>query len=199
MKCKPCPDLRDSLICTNKPRRIEGTCDFELAAENEDLFACWNQEHTEALGTPLDYWRQDLVNTKRDPLYNEPEQRIWAGPFRFKAFVEWPAQTYEAREEGARVLWEGGVYIPRLSIEESNMPGWPTEGDVIRFWQLPFFDHYGLGADSDQNIPGAGFYFDVIGVDEDGHALDNPVFTRFKLSIKRRTEFTPERRLFNET
>lgn len=200
MKCKPCPTSpKDSLIRVNSPRRIEGTCEFEFSEENEDLFACWNQEHTEALGTPLDYWPQDIVRSTVDPLYSEPEVRVWSGPFRFKAFMGWPEQTFETREEGARTLWDAMVYIPRLSVEESNMPGFPREGDVVRVWQIPFYDQYGLGVDADLDIPGSGYYFDVIGVDEDGHALDNADFTRFRLQVKRRTEFTPERRVFNET
>lgn len=193
--CPPSP--RDCLPCLNMPKRIEGTCDFDLSAENEDLFACWNQEHTDVSGTTVDYWVQDLINSKLDPLYNEPELRVWAGPFRFKAFLEWPEKTFETREEGARALWETQIYVPRLSIEESNLPGFPREGDVARIWQIPFFDQYAQGVDF--NIPGAGYYFDVINVNEDGHALDNFEFTRFKLTLKRRTEFTPERRVLNQT
>jgi len=197
MARRDCCDLnwKDFLVRTNcNPK---DACTFELNKECEELFDIWNEEHTEVAGTDIDYWIQDLVKTKRDPLYNEPTERIWAGPFRFKALVKLPQNEYEAREEGARELWTGQIFIPRLAIENSNMEQWPKIGDVIRIWSLPFYDQDAMGVD--QNIPNAGLYFDVIQTQGEGHPLDNPSFTRFQLDVKRRTEFTPERRLLNQT
>lgn len=187
----------DSLIRLDTRRTVEAAGVFAFDCENEDLFDCWTQEHTEASGTVVDYWQHDNVNTKLDPLYNEPIKRVWKGPFRIKVFAEWPDQAFEVREEGARVFWDAKVFIARLTVEQSNMGLGPTEGDVLKLWDIPFFDVYAQGVDFD--IPKAGYYFDVVGVVETGHPLDNANFTGFKLDIKRRTEFTPERRLFNET
>jgi hypothetical protein len=175
----------------------EASCTFAFDCENEELFACWAKEHTDASGTVIDYWQHDNVRTKLDPLYNEPTKRIWKGPFRIKVFAEWPDQAFEVREEGARVFWDAKIYMPRLTVEGADMEFGPAEGDVLLLWDIPFFDAYAQGADF--NIPKAKYYFDVVGVVETGHALDNAEFTGFKLDIKRRTEFTPERRLFNET
>ena len=196
--CKKCKyDEYDSLFRPNAKVSCEASCDFDLAGENEELFACWAAEHTDAIGTEVDYWQHDNVRTTLDPLYNEPECRVWKGPFRIKVFAEWPDQSFEVREEGARVFWDAKVYIPRLTVEGADMEFGPAEGDVLLLWDLPFFDAYAQGTDF--NIPKAKYYFDVVGVVETGHALDNADFTGFKLDIKRRTEFAPERRLFNET
>ena len=172
-----------------------GTIDFE--SENDELTAIWAAEQVAAEGTTIDYWIQDLEGTKLDPLYNEPECRAWVGPYRFKAFVEWPEADFQVREEGAREVFSATAWIPRLMVEGSDMDRPPLEGDVLRFWQIPFFDWFGQGVD--ENIPGAGYYFDVTSVVDDGHLLDNPSFNGFKLVIRRRTEFTPERRVLNQT
>jgi len=197
-QCSKCEfDECDSLIRTNAPVECKPACEFSLEDECQDLFACWTQEHTEATGTEIDYWSHDNVNTKLDALYNEPTKRIWKGPYRIKVHAEWPDQSFEIREEGARVSWDAKVFVPRLTVEEAGMENFPAEGDVLLLWDLPFFDAYAQGADF--KIPKAKYYFDVVGVVETGHPLDSAEFTAFKLDIKRRTEFTPERRLFNET
>lgn len=178
-------------------RKVEpaGIIDFEQ--ENEELFACWAAEQVQAEGTTIHYWSEDLLGSKLDPLYNEPEVREWKGPYEFKAWIEWPQEETEVREEGARSVYTATAWLPRLMVEESEMERLPQVGDVLRIWQIPHFDNFGQGVE--EEIPRAGYYFDVIEVQDDGHPLDNPFFTGFKLSITRRTEFTPERRVLNQT
>jgi len=178
-------------------RKVEPAGEFDLENENEELHAIWAQEQVQAEGTTVDYWSQDLIETTLDPLYNEPSERVWAGPYRFKVWVEFPSQSYEVREEGNAISWEGRMWIPRRTVEDVEMVESPKEGDVVRIWQIPHFDTFAQGMDHD--IPGAGYYFDLIGVEEDGHVHDNPEFTGFVCDIKRRTVFTPERRVLNET
>jgi hypothetical protein len=178
-------------------RKVEPAGVFDFECENEELFACWAAEQVQAEGTTIDYWSQDLVRTKLDPLYNEPERREWLGPYRFKAWVEMPQQAFESKEEGARILYSGNIWIPRLMVEESEMEEVPKEGDVLRIWPIPHFDSFAQGVDHD--IPNAGYYFDVLESQEDGHPLDNPHFDGFKMTVKRRSEFTPERRVLNQT
>jgi hypothetical protein len=178
-------------------RKVEPAGEFDLENENDELQSIWAQEQVQGGGTTVDYWIQSLEGTKLDPVYNEPEERVWDGPYRFKAFVEFPPQTFDVREEGNSIYWEAIMWIPRRTVEDVEMSEPPKEGDVVRIWQIPHFDSFAQGMESD--IPGAGFYFDVIGVEEDGHTHDNPEFTGFSCSIKRRTVFTPERRLLNET
>jgi len=183
-------------IRLNVRRKVEPAGEFDMENENQELPAIWSQEKTNGEGTTIVYWSQDIEGSTLDPLYNEPETREWAGPYRFKAFVEWPEQAYEVREEGNEINWTGRCYIPRLTIEDAEAPP-PKEGDVIRIWEIPHFDAFAQGMES--GIPHAGYYYDLTGVVEDGHVFDNPEFEGFWCDIKRRTEFTPERRVLNET
>jgi len=178
-------------------RKVEPAGEFDLESENDELQSIWAQEQVQGGGTTVDYWGEDLQGSTLDPVYNEPSERNWFGPYRFKAFVEFPPQTFEVREEGNAISWEAMMWIPRRAVEDAEMPASPKEGDVVRIWQIPHFDNFSQGADT--NIPGAGYYFDVIGVEEDGHVHDNAEFTGFSCTIKRRTWFTPERRVLNET
>lgn len=188
-------DWKSFLVRTNCDPR--DSCSFELSKECEEIFDELNAEHTNIAGTEIDFWLQDLTNSIRDPLYSEPENRIWAGPFRIKALVKLPDDVLEVREEGGRRTWTGKVIIPRLLVEQANMPAWPGEGDILRIWQIPFWDAEAMG--DDVNVPGTGLYFDVTQVNNAGFPFDNANFTRFEMDIVRRNEFTPERRLFNRT
>lgn len=179
-------------------RKVEAANEFNFEGEYEHLFSFWAQEHTTALGTTIDYFFQDREGAILDPLYNEPEKRAWDGPYKLKAWVKWPEQVLEPREEGARFTWTANLWIPRLSLEEAEIERMPEEGDVVRVWKIPFFDELSMGVDR-PDIPGAGYFFDILQTQEQGHALDNPNFTGFKFDMKRRSEFTPERRLTNQT
>jgi len=191
-KCAKVEPYRPNASCDVKPAG-----EFSLEKENMELDALWAQESTEAEGTTILYWSQNLSGANLDPLYNEPIERDWHGPFELRAFLTWPEQTYEVREEGNRVYWTGQVWIARLSVEDADMPESPKEGDVVRVWDFPHFNAFAQGMEG--GIPNAGYYYDIIGVVEDGHVNDNAEFVGFRCDIKRRTEFTPERRLFNQT
>lgn len=193
-----------------EPYRSDGPCKivpcgdlgFDLEKERAELLKCWAAEQIQAAGTTLDYYSQAVRKAILDPLYNEPEQRVWEGPYRFKAHVTKPEQNFETREEGSRILFDGGVlWIPLLSVEQSGMNDTPKEGDVVRFWQSRFFDEF-FALDFEGGSPPppeAGYYFDVIRVNDDGHIFDTANFAGFRCDIKRRLEFTPERRLTNRT
>lgn len=185
----------DSLIPFSGDVRC--SCVFDFTRENEIIHAYTAQEQAEIAGTSIHYWVQDRVNTKLDPLYNEPIERVWVGPYQIKVAVKWPDDTFEVREDGARKLWTAQVTIPRITMEKVQMVSVPEEGDVLRIWDLPFFEAVAQGVNRD--TPKAGFYFDVIRAAPDGVPLSNGLFTRYILDIKRRTEFVPERRLYNET
>lgn len=145
-----------------------------------------------AVGTPIEYYHQDILNSKHDPLYDEPLQRVWKGPFKLDAFIEFPEAEAEVREEGFRVTWSSAMAtLARSTIEAIGAPA-PQEGDVIRFWNNKFFKSFATGGGND---PGAGYYFDVVNVNDEGHVHDTASFVGFKLRLARRTEFAPERRL----
>jgi len=149
------------------------------------------EEHIQITGTPIEYYHQDLAKSRRDPLYDEPIERAWKGPYRLKGFVEYIPSQSEMREEGFRVTWNGTVFLPRKALEDLGAPS-PLQGDVLRFWENKFFQKHAAGG---REEPGAGYYFDVIHVDDDQHLFDTALFLGFKLTVARRTEFSAERRV----
>jgi len=149
-------------------------------------------EHIEAYGTDLRFWHQDHEHTKRDALYDEPVDRAFKGPYLLKGYVEYAGGTPEMTEQGMRVTWAGNIWIARSSLEAANAPA-PLEGDVISYWDVPFFAEHAVN--SEEPVPGKMYAFDVVNSDDDGHVFDSEAFLYFKLDVRRRTEFTPERRL----
>lgn len=168
--------------------------EFRLGDEERFLFDLWAQEHTQILGTPIDFWSLNTARTKRDALYDEPIERKWDGPFRITGFLTWPDSTPEAREEGFRTTWSGSIWVARKELEDKKAPS-PNEGDVIRVWNTPFHQDFGVDG---EDVPGRGYYFDLTNVNEDSHLFDRSTFVGFSSTISRRTEFTPERRLMNQ-
>lgn len=159
-----------------------------------DLFDSIAQEHTGIAGTDIEYYSHEVTKATRDPLYDEPLKRVYSGPFRVKGYVAWPDTTPEVRMEGWRTVVNAEAWISRKEIEEKGCPA-PSETDVLRLWKIPFFDKE-WAVDGD-NVPGSGYFFDVLNVNDDGHLFDSAQFVGFRLTLKRRSEFTPERRITN--
>lgn len=174
------------------PKTGPQTCGpFELTGSEGAMFDHFAQEHTGASGTEVLLWHQDLEESIRDPLYDEPIEREWQGPFKFKAWVEYIAGTPQMQEEGMTVRWQGNIWVARKELEDTGTPA-PLEGDVIKYWDNKFFAEHGVNAE--HGVEG-GYYFDVINVDDDGHVNDSGHFVGLTITVLRRTEFTPERRL----
>lgn len=166
---------------------------FALDGRDAAMFDHFAQEHTNASGTDLLLWHQNLEESVRDPLYDEPIEREWDGPFAFKGYVEYMAGTPQMQEEGMSVRWQGTIWVARKELEDSKVPA-PLEGDVLRFWDNKFFTEHSVNAE-EAALHGAGYYFDVINVDDDGHVQDSDHFVGLTITVMRRTEFTAERRL----
>lgn len=149
------------------------------------------QETNQIAGTDVDLYIVDVDNSKIDPLFRESIEARWSGPHKLKAFVEWADSTPEVREEGFRTSFTSRAWIARADLEALGL-GPPGEGDVLRFWNTPFFNAVAVDGEP---IPGAGYFFNVVDVDDDGHIGDGPSFVGFWLTLQRRTEFTPERRI----
>jgi hypothetical protein len=167
---------------------------FTLGAEESFLFDLWAQEHSHILGVEIEFWSLDVESSKRDPLYDEPIERVWEGPFKLKGYIEWPDSTPEAREEGMRTTWSASAWISRKDFEDAKAPP-PSEGDVFRVWNIPFFQGFGV---DDEKVPGRGYFFDILNVNDDGHLWDQANFVGYSFTFTRRTEYTPERRLENK-
>ncbi len=167
--------------------------EFRLGSEENFLFDMWAQEYHRIAGCPIDFWSYDVAATKKDPLYGEPTERVFRGPFRLIGHLTYPENFAEVREEGLRTTWTGTLWIARLEFEEAHCPA-PSPGDVFRAWNTPYFQG---DAVDDAAVPGAGYFFDITQANNDGHLFDNPHFVGFKCDFTRRTEFTPERRITN--
>lgn len=165
-----------------------GNGEFRLDGSELFLHDLYAQESVNASGTECDLFVRDLAKSKVDALYNEPIETAWDGPYRFLAHVEWPEFTPETGEEGMRSTWPSGIWIPRKTIEEVGARA-PREGDVVRFWKLPYFDNR---AGMQQPGPKTGFFFDITKVTDDGHINDDAVFVGFRCDLKRRSNSPPE-------
>lgn len=159
-----------------------------------DLFDSLAQEHVQISGTAIDYFSHQVDRSTRDALYDEPIKRAYAGPFRLKGYVAWPDSTPEVRMEGLRSVFNAEAWIPRKEFEDGHCPA-PNETDVMRIWKSPYFDKE-WATDGDA-VPDSGYFFDVLNVNDDGHLFDSLQFVGWRLVLKRRTEFTPERRITN--
>jgi hypothetical protein len=47
-----------------------------------------------------------------------------------------------------------------------------------------------------ENVPNKGYYFNVVNIQDDGHMMDNPDFSGFKLELRRYSEAFPENRIY---
>jgi hypothetical protein len=168
--------------------------EFRLCDGERFLFDTWAVEHVRIQGTQIDFWSLDLAKSIKDPLYDEPSKRVWKGPFRLTGYMEYAPSAPEAREEGFRTTWASSIWLARKELEEAHAPS-PFAGDVIRVWNTPFYKDDGVDG---EEVPGSGYYFDIVDADHDGHLFDNSSFVGFRCDIVRRTEFTPERRLTNK-
>lgn len=173
---------------------IMDSCTFELDGKEMCLFDSVAQEVVNIAGTEIEFFHLNLEASSRDPLYDEAIERVFQGSYVMKALVEYPDNFPVVDENGIKEQWDASAWISRSELEGKNAP-YPCEGDVIRLWKTPFFNEQSV---MDQHVPGAGYFFNVVGVDTDGHPFDGPEFVGVKVVLKRSTEYTPERRMASD-
>lgn len=156
------------------------------------LMSGYADEQAKIAGTPIDYWGLVVQDSIKDPLYGEPKERVWDGPYRIWGIFTAPESLPETKEAGVNNLFPTTASIPRAAFEAAGMQH-PGEGDVLHVWDLPLYMH--IATMEPEPPPGAGYFFDVVNADPDGYVVDSPIFATWKITLKRRTEFTPERRL----
>lgn len=166
--------------------------DFRLSDAEKALIDGYAGEQTHIAGVPIDYWCINAVDTVKDPLYAEPIDRKFIGPFRLFAVFQAPQQDVGTAEEGLSARFTSTCTIPRTAFEVAGAP-LPGPGDVLNVWNLPLY--VAQSTVEALPLPGAGYYFDVLQANPDGYINDSPTFVRWSLPLKRRTTFTPERRL----
>jgi hypothetical protein len=156
------------------------------------LFDSVAQERNKIAGTEIDLYQMNAKKTVRDPLYDEVVTPVWAGPYRLKAWVEWPETMPEARTEGFRKTFPANMWVARVDVEKVGARPL-SYGDIVHFWRTPFFDEHSVTYE--HGASKHGYYFNLTEVVEDGHLFDTPSFVGFRSVLARNTEFTPERRL----
>ncbi len=149
------------------------------------------KEHTRRIGTQVDYFCLNIPDSIIDPVYGEAIAHNFSKAFKIFGYLSWPNPSFDAREDGTHTTFTGSLWLARKELEDVGMP-LPREGDVVRFWDTAY---YNFAAANDRKVEGAGMFFDVFECKDDGHLFDSPYFVGFKLDIKRRTEFGPERKL----
>ena len=165
---------------------------FRVSDSEKALFDSYAYEQTQIAGTPLDYWTINSVDSPRDPLYGEPIERKFDGPFRMFGVFAAPQVDPNVSEEGLSETFTSTATIPRKSFEMSGIPN-PGPGDVLHAWNLPMYT--AISTPEANPLEGAGYYFDVLNANPDGYVADSPTFVRWALTLKRRSAFTPERRI----
>lgn len=188
------PPLKLKPVHQPSDNRLGEPPTFYLDATELQMWDLFAQEPIRAAGADCELFTRNLQQSKIDPLYSEPEETHFDGPYLLRVNVEWPEFTPEPGEEGMRAVWPSGCWIPRKTIEEVNARP-PREGDILRFWKLPYFDER---ASNDQHLTYAGYYFDVIKVNDDGHLHDQAAFVAFRCDLKRKSSFGPEEQFFKK-
>ena len=173
--------------------------DFDLndAVPERPLFDAFTTEHVDIHGTLIGLWKLNVSKSAIDPLYSEPTQRVYDGPYILKAWIEYPPSDPVATEDGYSLEYQHSAWIPRAPLEALGVKSSPNMGDIIQFWDKPYYaDNSTLKPDTPQ---GSGYFFELIDVDEDGYMFDSTEFAGWTLQIRRNTRFTPERKLTQET
>ena len=188
-KVKPFPNGSNSI----KPFPEDET--FTMKPKDElPLHDSVASDSVKISGTTIFYYSLDVYGSSYDALYGEPNDRKFNGPFKIQGYVAWPRNQKVVTEFGSMDVFDSNAYLVRKDVEDAKMP-LPSSGDVLGFWNIFFFDkQWGIDGILDQN---AMFFFDVLNVNTDGHLYDSPYFVGFKLTIKRKTNFSPERRVSN--
>lgn len=149
------------------------------------LFDLIAMEQAELMGDDVNYYAIDRKLSKIDPLYGEYAARNVNGPFLLPGIVKWPKIAPSFQAEGLLLEFDGMIWIARGHLDLYSAP-YPTEGDIFEMWRTPFHD---------ARSKGTGMFFDVIKSEDGGHLNDTASFVTFQLTVKRRTDFAPERKI----
>ncbi len=160
-------------------------CGFKLDQQSGFLDEM-NREIGSAGGTAVSYWqlRQDQ---NYDPVYGEADTRSgFLGPFTFSATLEYDEEgnyTQDASEEYVEREYDGVMTVARVEwdlkvhggVPQSGFVA-PREGDIVSF-----FDGF--------------LFFEVLKVSRTGFFNTTATFSGYKIELKKRASFEPERRL----
>ncbi len=164
------------------------------AEQDRLLLRRWEAERNALVGPTAQYYAI-VRGAHVDPLYQEPvadplyaydavgtlarhdEAFHYDGPYAIVVAVLFERTTgreEEADEDGLEARFDGEVYVARDEWE-AKVPGTlPKEGDVLFVSEE---------------------YWDVVLANTGGHVCDGSHFVGWKLVVKKRTRFTPDRKI----
>jgi len=184
----PVPPVRPYDSGQETVRPLEGL--YHQGDQELRLFDAWAEEHVRIGGTRIAVYSIDPAGSTMSAVHDEVTDRRYRGPFPMWGWAEYPEGQPVVTDPGVTIRWPVKFWVPRASIEKARAPA-PMEGDIIRFWDKPFFT-----ANGDSDLPTEGGYFFLITkVNEDGHPYDDPGFVGFSFEGTRDTAFSPERRM----
>jgi len=180
-----------------------------LSKREQQLFDCINRENTAVGGTEVDYYpldrtpnksalAQDVNQRHREAtaLYGEPhfppQNR---GPYKVVGSVTPDSKNFDTLDEGATLDIAMTLVVPRAEFERIRQP-YPREGDIFRFWNLPFYTRYGQAHRG--SPPRGGYFFEAQNVVGDGYTAGGGHFVQFKITLRRDPTYAPERKLFGD-
>lgn len=170
---------------------FRGVDRLHFADEDLALFDSVTMERTAVSGTEMDFYFRDVLGSVKSQ-YGD-ESKVWRGPYKLMADVKWPEKAPEATEQGGKATWEAKVWVPRRSYDNLRLQA-PKVGDVVRVWRLPYYQSYGQSDLTTTTAQAsAGYFFTVDKVADKGHIADTGNFIGFELTVKRDSDFTPER------
>lgn len=128
--------------------------------------------------------RQSTANCAgRDPVWDEPADKIIYDSYRVPYLATDWTTPIDIGDSGFEQIYEVTIYVSRGHLDKSGVPKDTNgeqvrPGDIIEIW-----------AKGDRH------FFDILGVDRQGHVNDSDYWTQYILEARRTTKFVPEREL----
>lgn len=148
--------------------KLYGDCASEIG-----LFKGYEEERNTLSGPECSYYSLDRGENVH-PVYNEPEPYAFTGPQVITCTFEDDGREPSVRDEGLVVERGANMTIALNSWQTAFPTREPKEGDVLQVF---------------------GRYWDVVLASRSGYMVDTPNFTGYKLEVKSRERFEPDRKL----
>ena len=166
--------------------------DDPVVSVERPLFDSIAQEPARLAGLPIRFFSLRRAKA-RHPLYGEPskdrEEWDFHGPWEMFATIEYDQPSDNSQDvgsEGLQVTRDATMKIARKEFEDAGSP-FPKVGDVIEMWRESEFAAV-------QNR-----FWDVVDADPDDNIFQTEVYTMWKLSLKAKGRFRPNRKTEGET
>jgi hypothetical protein len=144
------------------------------------------QELNGLAGTPGYFWSLKRAR-HRDALYGEPGEGGWSfsGPWRMPVVFQFAESTDAAPSvspAGYQKNADAKLWVARADLEARGAPE-PKEGDVWMVWPNNGNEYQ---------------FWDVVNSGRDGQLWDTATYVQHEITLKRRSEFEPGRKVAEE-